>query len=100
MTLFKLTLLIPLITSEVEHGFSTVNLLVSPLRTSLNDANVDRLICTYIDGPTNFSHNEPERMVNIFRDSNDRRFVLGRRFCVVVLIGFFTAFIFFDDRNF
>ena len=56
-------------------NYSSLNLLVSPLHASLNDANVERLICTYIDGPTNLSENELEQMVNIFCDSNDR-FVL------------------------
>lgn len=49
MKLLKLALLIPPTTSEVEHGFSTMNLIVSPLRTSLNDNNVDRLMRTCTD---------------------------------------------------
>ena len=53
-----------------------MNLLVSPLRTSLNDANVDRLIRICLDGPSNFSDNELEQMVDIFRDSNNARIVL------------------------
>ena len=69
-------MLIPPTTSEVERGFSTMNLLVSPLHTSSNDANVDRLMRICIDGLTNFSDNELEQMVDIFRDSNDRRIVL------------------------
>ena len=76
MKLFKFALLILPTTSEVECGFSTMNLLVSPIRTSLNNANVDRLMRICIDGPTNFSDNELEQMVDIFRDSNDRRIVL------------------------
>ena len=76
MKLFKFALLIPPTTSEVERGFSTMNLLVSPLRTPLNDANVDRLMRISIDGPTNFIDNELEQMVDIFRNSNDRRIVL------------------------
>ena len=76
MKLFKFALLIPPTTSEVERGFSTMNLLVLPLRTPLNDANVDRLMRISIDGPTNFSDNELEQMVDIFRNSNDRRIVL------------------------
>ena len=76
MKLFKFALLIPPTTSEVERGFSAVNLLVSPLCTSLNDANVDRLMRICMVGSTNFSDNELEQMVDIFRDSNDRRIVL------------------------
>ena len=76
MKLIKLALLILPTTSEFEHGFSTMILLVSPLRTSLNVANVDRLMYICIDGPTNFSDNELEQMVDIFRDSNNRRIFL------------------------
>ena len=43
--LFKFTLLILSTTSEVEPGFSTMNLLVLPILISLNDANVD----SYVD---------------------------------------------------
>ena len=76
MKLIKFALLILKATSEDERGFSTMNLLVSPLRTSLNDANVDRLIRICLDGPSNFSDNELEQMVDIFRDSNNARIVL------------------------
>ena len=98
--LFKFALWVSPATSEVERGFSTMNLLVPPLLTSLNDANVDRLICTCIDGTTNFSDNELEQIVNIFRDSNNIEIVLWRLFYVVVFIGFFAAFLFFDKRTF
>ena len=76
MKLFKFTLLILKTTSEDERGFSTMNLLVSPLRTLLNDVNVDRLIRICLDGPSKFSDNELEQMVDIFRDSNNARIVL------------------------
>ena len=57
-----------------------MNLLVSLIRAALNDAIVDRLMDTFIDGSTNFSDNELEQMVDIFRDSNDKRTVLRRPF--------------------
>ena len=76
MKLFKLALLILPTTSEVQRGFSPMNLLVSPLRTSLNDTNVEKLMHICIDGSTNLSDNELEQMVGIFRDSNNRRIVL------------------------
>ena len=76
MKLFKLALLILPTTSEVQRGFSAMNLLVSPLCTSLNDANIEKLMSICIDGSTNFSDNELEQMVVIFRDSNNRRIVL------------------------
>ena len=76
MKLFKLALLILPTTSEVQRGFSPMNLLVSPLCTLLNDANIEKLMSICIDGSTNFSDNELEQMVGIFRDSNNRRIVL------------------------
>ena len=57
-----------------------MNLLVSPIHAALNDAIVDRLMDTFIDGSTNFSDNELEQMVDIFRDSNDKRTVLRSLF--------------------
>ena len=42
MKLHSLSLLIPPSTSGVERAFSVMNLLVSPLRTTLNENNVDR----------------------------------------------------------
>ena len=57
-----------------------MNLLVSPIRATLNDAIVDTLMDTFIDGSTNFSDNELEQMVDIFCDSNDKRTVLRRLF--------------------
>ena len=44
MKLHSLSLLIPLSTSGVERAFSVMNLLVSPLRTAINETNVDRLM--------------------------------------------------------
>ena len=72
-----------------------MNLLVSPIRATLNDAIVDTLMDTFIDGSTNFSDNELEQMVDVFRDSNDKRTVLRRLFCIVVFISFSATFIYF-----
>ena len=44
MRLFRLALLIPPSTSNVERGFSAMNLLCSPLRTSLNEDSLDRFM--------------------------------------------------------
>ena len=70
--LFKVAVLNLSATSEFEHGFSSMNLLVLALCTSLNDANVDKLMHIYIDVPTNFSDNELEQMADIICDSIDR----------------------------
>ena len=50
---------------------------------------------TFIDGSTNFSDNELEQMVDSFRDSNNKRTVLQRLFCIVVFISFIATFIYF-----
>ena len=97
--LFKFALLIPSTRSEVEHSFSTMNLLVSSLRTSLNDPNVDRLMWICIDGPTNFSDNELEQMVDIFHGSNDRR-IACENFFIVIFNCFWAMFTFFGERGF
>ena len=44
MKLFKLALLIPPSTANAERGFSVMNLLISPLRTSLGEKNLDRMM--------------------------------------------------------
>ena len=98
MKWFKFALLISPTTSEVERGFSTMNLLVSPLHTSLNDANVDRLMRICIDGPTNFSDNELEQMVDIFHDSNDRRIVLWRLLRSCFHCFFHNVYIFWKEK--
>ena len=69
MLLFKLPLLIPPSTSGVERGFSVMNLLVSPLRATLNERNLDRLMRICLNGPDKFSDNELEHLVDKFKDS-------------------------------
>ena len=51
MKLLRLALHIPISTSGVERGFTVTNLLVSPLRKSFNDNNIDRLMRICLDGP-------------------------------------------------
>ena len=51
MRVFRLALLIPPSTSNVERGFSAMNLLCSPLRTSLNQHNLDRFMRISLTGP-------------------------------------------------
>ena len=49
-TLFKTSLLIPLTMWNVECGFSVMNLICTPLRTSLSESNLDRFMCICING--------------------------------------------------
>ena len=76
MKLFKLSLLIPPTTSGVERGFSVMNLLVSPLRATLNERNVDRLMRICLDGPEKFNEDELEQLVINFKNSTTRRISL------------------------
>ena len=76
MKLFKLALMIPPSTSGVERGFSVMNLLISPLRTTLNERNVDRLMRICLDGTEKFTENELEEMVDSFKNSAPRRIAL------------------------
>ena len=40
---------------KVEHGFSVMTLICTPLRTSLSESNLDRFMCICINGPETFS---------------------------------------------
>ena len=49
MKLFKFALLILLSTANVERGFSMMNLLISPLRTSLGEKNLNWMMRVCLD---------------------------------------------------
>ena len=66
MKLFKFTFLILLSTADVEQGFSTMNLLISPLCTSLGEKNLDRMIRVCLDGPEKLSGKTVEKLINTF----------------------------------
>ena len=51
--LFKITLLIPLSTSNVERGFSVMNLIQMPPRSPLSEHNLDRFMRICTNGPKN-----------------------------------------------
>ena len=66
MKLFKFALLISPSMASVERGFSMMNLLISPLRTSLGEKNLDHMICVCLDGPENLSDKTVEKLINTF----------------------------------
>ena len=66
MKLFKFALLIPSSTANVERGFSTMKLLISPSRTSLGEKNFNRIRRVCLDGPENFSDKTIEKLINAF----------------------------------
>ena len=67
MKLFKFALLIPPSTANVERGFSTMNLLlIPPLRTSLGEKNLDRVMRVCLDGPEKLSDETVEKLIHTF----------------------------------
>ena len=73
MKLLILALLIPPLTSGVERGFSIMNLLVSPLRKSLNENNIHRLMRICLDEPKFLSEKQLQKIISIYKDSTPRR---------------------------
>lgn len=72
MKLFKFALLIPPSTANVERGFSTMNLLMSPLRTSLAEKNMDRMMRICLDGPEKLSSSTIDKLIDTFVASGRR----------------------------
>ena len=66
MKLFKFALLIPPSMANVEQGFSTMNLLTSPLRTSLGEKNLDRMMHVCLNGPEKLSYDTAVKLINKF----------------------------------
>ena len=60
-------------TSNVEHGFSVMNLTCTPLRTSLSEPNLDRFMHICINGPEIFSKSDVEKIDDNFKKTNDSR---------------------------
>ena len=61
-------MLIPPSTSGVERGFSVMFLLVSPLRISLNESNIDRFMGICLDGPKFLSKEQLGNIIDIYKD--------------------------------
>ena len=71
--LFKASLLILPTTSNIERGFLVMNLICTPLRTSLSESNLDRFMHISINSPETFAETDLEKMVDIFKRTNDNR---------------------------
>ena len=71
--LFKTSLLILSTTSNIERGSSVMNLICTPLRTSLSESNLDRFMWISINGPETFGETYIEKIVDIFKRMNDNR---------------------------
>ena len=72
----SLSLLFPPLITGVERAFSVMNILVSPLRTTLNENNVDRLMRMCLDGPDKFNDKQLEQIKDNFKNSAPRRISL------------------------
>ena len=73
MRLFRLALLIPPSTANVERGFSAMNLLCSPLRTSLNEESLDCFMRINLNGPAKLDEKTYDTFVTMFKNLRSRR---------------------------
>ena len=71
----KKTFILPS-TSGVEHYFSIMNLLVSPLCKSLNENNIDRRMGICLDGPKFLSEEQLEKIIDIYKGNTRHRIFL------------------------
>ena len=71
--LFKISLLIPPSTSNVKRGFSVINLICTPLRSSLNEQNLDRFMRICINGPEKLNDDMLNELIQNFKKANDNR---------------------------
>ena len=71
--LIKISLSIPPSTSNVERGFSVMNLLCTPLQSSLSETNLDRFMRMCVNGSESFADAQCEEFLNSFKVMNDNR---------------------------
>ena len=71
MKLFKFALLVPPSTSGVEHGFSVMKLIISPLCTSLNQTNIDLFMRICSNSHAKLSDDEPAKLVDNYKNSGN-----------------------------
>ena len=70
-------MLIPPSTANVERGFSVMNLICFPLRSSLKEANLDHFMRIFINGSDSLSSEQLEEMVDDFINNyHNRRMIL------------------------
>lgn len=73
MQLLELGCLIPCSTATVERGFSLMNSLCTNLRNRLNQSSLDFLMRICKEGKDNFSNDELEAMVDLFKNKKNRK---------------------------
>ena len=69
MQLYRISL--PPSMANVERGFSVMNLLCTPLRSSLNENSLDQLMGISINGPETLSEEQLEELVDDFKKKCD-----------------------------
>lgn len=77
--MYKLLLLgsfVPTSTAAVERGFSTMNLICTPRRSSLAQAQLHSLLLMNIEGPDMFDNETLEKLVNALRGAKKRNILL------------------------
>ena len=72
-SLFKISLLIPPSTSNVERVFSVMNLICTPLHSSLSETNLDRFMRICTNGPKKLTDDILEELIEDFKQSRDNR---------------------------
>ena len=75
-SLFKISLLIPPSTSNVERGFSIIDLICTPLRSLLSETNLDRFMQICLDGPEKLTDDILEELIEDFKQSRDNEVLL------------------------
>ena len=73
MHLYQISLLIPPSTANVERGFSVMNLLCTPLHSSLNKNSLDRFMRICINGQEKLTDGQLEELVDDFKNKRDNR---------------------------
>ena len=76
MQVFKLSLLIPPSTANVERGFSVLNLIHTKQRNRLTVKALDRLMRIVLIGPGKLTESQYEVLVDKYKDMSDRRIEL------------------------
>ena len=91
ITLLKFALLIPGSTVNVEQAFSTMNLLISQLCTSLDEKNLDRLMRVCLNGPEKVSDKTVEKLIITFITT--RRRIISSGSFIIKRKSYFVFFI-------
>ena len=91
ITLLKFALLILRSMVNVEQGFSTMNLLISQLCTSLDNKNLNRFMRVCLNRPEKLSDETVEKLINTFITTRHR--IISLRSFITKRKSYFVFFI-------